>query len=363
MVAVIIERGSTVGQQNRRLRELDDTDVFLLSPTTLRYRKRFRSIDLGILSTLHDDARSEQEYDDRDDAAHQLWSSTVTDSSSTSFTTSYADDSSHYEYSAMNHRSSSCTDRIGVPSTITNHSPRPISPLSPHHHHFRSHYRLISPEHPLKILWDVCTLLLSLVNAYLTHVAIRDRSFGWNFYDTKFFTELWFAADILLNFVTEHPLDSHRRLVTISSVSARYLVTWFWIDVLSLLPGETLFVQPVLLRLQRRRFRWLRRFSRIFQWTRRLLGNADFRKLTRHVTKHQGLRATTRLTRFCIRYIPKYWLFIRNMKAVIGLRLLRQVHWVHKILWRTRRWSNASSVSVPVVPMQVTQEEEEYDPF
>lgn len=294
MVAVIIESRSTLDQ-------LSEDTVYSLFPdhanTILRHRKRFRSIDIGVLA-----ASTKRSNETESDI--YFWE----------------DESSHSSHSSSGDETASLTST--PPSSITS-STIPSS---------QQQSRLLSPDHPFKILWDCCTLCLSLFHLYVTHVAIRDRSYGFNW--TKCLLELWFVLDIGLNFITEHALPNRRRLLTFQAVSFRYLTTWFWIDVLSLFPGETLFVQPVLLRLQRRRFKIVRRLGRIVQWTRRLIANADVRLVAREVTRQQGLRATTRVARFLIRYIPKYWMFVRNMKAVVGLRMLRQVHWIHKLTTR-----------------------------
>merc|ERR1712232_1546085 len=41
----------------------------------------------------------------------------------------------------------------------------------------------------------------------------------------------------------------------------------------------------------------------------------------------------SKLLRVIIKYLPKYILFFRNMKAVMIMRILRQLHWFGKV-WK-----------------------------
>lgn len=192
---------------------------------------------------------------------------------------------------------------------------------------------LMSADHPVKILWDVLTVVLSLVNAYLTHAAIRDRAFNDNLFVR--FCECWFVLDIVLNFLTEHKTSDGLVYNTVQAVWARYLTTWFVVDVLSLFPGEALYVRPIIER-QNRRTWWQKSFFRtkaVIRVTKvlrsrhvRLFGSVAKR------TKHAGVGAH-RLLRLVIKYVPKYVLFLKHMRAVIALRVLRQVHWMRKV-WR-----------------------------
>jgi hypothetical protein len=193
--------------------------------------------------------------------------------------------------------------------------------------------RLIPATHAFKLTWDIITFALSIWNAYLTHVAIRDRSFDYN--RTRFVTEVWFAIDILLNFITERRVHG-TTLTTFQSVSAYYLTTWFVIDVLSLLPGELLFVSPVIQRLQKRKritVYW-NRIKLIGRWTRKLIRDPHVRHASVLYTRRKGVRAASKMVRLLTFYIPKYFMFIRNMKAVIGFRILRQVRLVRHMFVR-----------------------------
>ena len=191
---------------------------------------------------------------------------------------------------------------------------------------------LIPAEHPYKVLWDVTTFLLSFANVYVTHTFIRDRQIGNSWFMT--FCEAWFMIDILLNFITEYRSDNYA-LRDCRSVWARYLTTWFVVDLISLFPGEQIYVKP-LFEIQNRRNFFQKNFFRskaVVRVTRILRGRhlKMFGQAAKH-TKHAGVGAA-RLLRLLIKYIPKYLLFFRNMKGVLAIRTLRQVHWFRKV-WR-----------------------------
>lgn len=192
--------------------------------------------------------------------------------------------------------------------------------------------RCIPADHPLKLFWDVATIAISLVNAYITHMAIRDRNFD-TFNAFKVLTEMWFVTDILLNFVTERKIGNVT-LRTVSAASARYLTTWFVIDVLSLVPGELLFVQPVIKQQKARGFlrKWLMRGRAVTRVSGKLLQRWNIvRSFGVAYKQRAGIGGIARLIRCLIKYIPKYLLFFRHMKAVVWFRVLRQVHWMRKI--------------------------------
>lgn len=193
---------------------------------------------------------------------------------------------------------------------------------------------LIPSDHPLKLAWDLTTFLLSLANAYATHMAIRDRDFHSALLIR--FCEVWFLLDIMLNFVTEYRLDG-RRLTSPQAVWARYLTTWFVVDLVSLLPGEALYVQPIFEQQKRRNIivKTFFRSKAVLRVTRVLRGRHVrwFGQVAKQ-TSRAGVGARS-LLHWMIKYLPKYWLVWRNMKAVVAVRLLRQVHWVRKLLAHT----------------------------
>lgn len=219
----------------------------------------------------------------------------------------------------------------------------------------RSKGWLIPAEHPVKVIWDFLTVLLSIVNAYSTHVAIGDRSIG-TLHSWQQFCNIWFFVDILLNFVTETKLstsssdkneeEGRRVLTKCQAVWARYLTTWFVIDLLSLVPGEALFVKPIIEQQKRRGF-FQKQLFRIRAVCRFLAGDIVRRVRPRHLTmfstvanisKRAGMGGPAFLLRKILKYVPKYVLFIRKMKALLALRALRQVHWLRKA------WYNLSTI-------------------
>jgi len=186
---------------------------------------------------------------------------------------------------------------------------------------------VIPIEHPFKIGWDMLTVILSIAHSYLTHMAIRDRQFEASPFIS--FCQAWFLMDILLNFFTERKTSTgeiicdHRRIV------ARYLTSWFAVDILSLIPWEVLYVKP-LIDLQNRRGFFKKSFFRskaVVRVTRHLRGK-HFRWFgaVAKQTKHHGIGAQ-RLLRLIIKYVPKYIMFLKNMKGVVAMRILRFVHW------------------------------------
>jgi hypothetical protein len=195
---------------------------------------------------------------------------------------------------------------------------------------------IIPADHPLKLVWDFCTVIVSCIHGYKTHTSIRDRTFDIPYTNTiQICIEIWFIIDILLNFITEHRLGNIP-LRTISAISARYLTTWFVIDILSLIPGEWLFVRPVIQRLkQRGRIqKLLSRYKAITRVTTKLIHRwTMIRQVSVVYRRQMGIGGVARLIRVLIRYIPKYILFLRNMKAVVAVRILRQWHWMRKVYY------------------------------
>jgi hypothetical protein len=205
---------------------------------------------------------------------------------------------------------------------------------------------LIRANNPIKILWDVLTVVISLTNAYATHVAIGNRSIGqWHGWEK--FCQIWFVIDILLNFVTEHQLssDEDRVLTNCQAVWARYLTSWFVVDLLSLVPGEALFVKPIIDEQKKRGF-IKKQVLRVQNITRFVFNVVTRRQIRpKHVTmfstlvkhsKRAGIGGPRRLIYLMIKYIPKYILFVRKMKGLVALRVLRQFHWFQK-LWKNLR--------------------------
>jgi hypothetical protein len=197
------------------------------------------------------------------------------------------------------------------------------------------------------------TVSISLFNAYATHIAIGDRSIG-SWHTWQKFCQLWFIIDIILNFVTEHKMSSSDAnnneliLTNCQAVWARYLTTWFVIDLLSLVPGETLFVKPIIDQqkkrgfFQRQAFR-VRNVSRFLFHvvTKRLIRPKHvsmFSTVAKH-SKRAGIGGPPRLLRLIIKYVPKYILFLRKMKGLVALRVLRQFHWFQKV------WKNIRSLT------------------
>lgn len=190
---------------------------------------------------------------------------------------------------------------------------------------------VVPPNHPLKILWNVLTVLLTFVSAYTTHTSIRDRRYEST--AIALFLEAWFVIDILLNFITAHRRSDGTVASSGSAVWGRYLTTWFPIDALALVPWERMYLSPIIDRQNRRNLVTKLFFrSRATVKVTRMLKNHHFKIFGRVVngTKKIGVGGRRLLT-LLIKYIPKYLLFYRNMKVVLVLKLLRQIHFGRKV--------------------------------
>ena len=194
--------------------------------------------------------------------------------------------------------------------------------------HLRPRSRwIISSEHWLKVLWDIGTVILSIAHAHATHVAIGKRNFSDSYF--HMFCTIWFFVDIMLNFITERKTAEGVVLRDYRSICAKYLTSWFAVDALSLLPWESVYVQPIF-EIQKRRGFFQKSFFRskaVVRVTRKLRGKHVrwFGTAAKHAKQH-GVGAN-RLLRLVIKYLPKYILFFRNMKGVVVFRGLRFLQW------------------------------------
>ena len=117
-------------------------------------------------------------------------------------------------------------------------------------HRPTSWWILIPADHPYKIIWDVLTMLWAFLGAYRTHIRIRDRVFDQS--PLILLTEIWFTLDIVLNFVTEHKTSKGQVIRDGKTVWARYLTSWFVVDLLSLIPWERIYVRPIVEKMKKR---------------------------------------------------------------------------------------------------------------
>ena len=192
----------------------------------------------------------------------------------------------------------------------------------------RSWWIVIPADHPYKIAWDALTMLWALLGAYRTHTRIRDRVFDQS--PLILLTEIWFTLDVFLNFVTEHKTRKGELIVDGKAVWARYLTTWFLIDVLSLIPWERIYVRPVVEKIKRRNIfqKTFFRSKAVVRVSRILRGRHV--KLFGQVSRRTGT-PLHKLVQLVIKYLPKYLVFLRNMKGALLVRGLRFVHWLHNM--------------------------------
>jgi hypothetical protein len=196
---------------------------------------------------------------------------------------------------------------------------------------FRGKSRWVIPmDSTFKVIWDIVTVILSIANSHALHVSIRERKFGFNAF--VFFCNIWFTLDILLNFVTERKTANEEILRDYRSICARYLTSWFAVDLLALMPWETVYVKPIIDIQNKRGFlqKYFFRSKAVVRVTRHLRGKHFrwFGTVARH-TKQHGVGAS-RLLRLIIKYIPKYFMFLKNMKGGIVFRILRQFQWFRR---------------------------------
>jgi hypothetical protein len=199
-------------------------------------------------------------------------------------------------------------------------------------------------------------MIWAALGAYRTHVRIRDRVFDQS--PLILLTEIWFTVDILLNFITEHKTRKGEVIRDGKAVWARYLTTWFIIDILSLIPWESIYVQPIVEKIKRRNIfqKTFFRSKATIRVSRVLRGRHI--KLFGRVSKKSGI-SLHRLVTLVIKYLPKYLLFLRNMKGALVIRALRLVHWLHNLYKKI--WVKARNTKQQMVSMSASGDADEDD--
>lgn len=210
----------------------------------------------------------------------------------------------------------------------------------------------VPASHPLKIAWDILTIILSLtVGLYTTHASMRDQCFphllnnnctalnkgaalplffGY-FHGSTVVTlyDLWRVADIVLNFLTED-VNEHRNPQIPPRVKLTYLRTWFLIDVITLLSWEVLYVQPVFNRnIKKNVFLKAIGVTRLYLFLRATKRWSMILRVSRRAISMVGHKSSRKL----IRYAPKYIHFALTgkMKVIVVLRIARQVRLVRTL--------------------------------
>jgi len=236
---------------------------------------------------------------------------------------------------------------------VNRRRPRPERPESPW---------LIPADHSWKVFWDLSTVVVSVIVAYHSHKKVSTRSFGE--YDSfiSILGDAWFLLDILLNFVSQIKTGDGIVYKDYKSVWARYLTTWFAIDVVSIIPWERYYVKPIV-EIQKRRNIFKKAFlkaGKVVKVTARFARKRHvkaFGKVAKTTKKTAGVGGR-KLLKYIIKYVPKYVFFYRRMKAVIVLRILRQVHHLRKMIKALSSSSSSSSppsirttmISLPTAP-------------
>ncbi|KAL9190287.1 hypothetical protein ACHAXT_007498 [Thalassiosira profunda] len=214
----------------------------------------------------------------------------------------------------------------------------------------RSWWIVIPADHPYKIAWDVMTMIWAVLGAYRTHVRIRDRVFDQS--PLILLTEIWFTLDVLLNFVTEHKTRQGQVIRDGKTIWARYLTTWFLIDILSLIPWERIYVRPVVEKIKKRNIfqKTFFRSKAVVRVSRVLRGRHI--KLFGRVSKQTGT-PLRRLVALVIKYLPKYLVFLRNMKGALVVRALRFIHWIHNMYKKI--WVKAKTARQSYIEMRAAR--------
>jgi hypothetical protein len=143
--------------------------------------------------------------------------------------------------------------------------------------------------------------------------------------------------DVALNFLTTRPQVPK----TPTSIAAKYLTTWFVVDSLALLPFERFLIQPLLDQHRRRHF-LLKVAAKVKGTWMVLSRKKQHGRWLPKIAKMTGYRVH-QILRFIIRYAPKYWLFWRTCKAIVILRVVRQVRWFNNVCWNVAclvLWNN-----------------------
>ena len=220
----------------------------------------------------------------------------------------------------------------------------------------RSWWICIPADHPLKVVWDVMTMIWAALGAYRTHIRIRDRVFEQS--PLIILTEIWFTVDILLNFITEHKTRQGEVIRDGKAVWARYLTTWFIVDILSLIPWESIYVKPIVEKIKRRNFfqKTFFRSKAVIKVSRVLRGRHI--KLFGKASKRSGV-SLHKLVALVIRYLPKYLLFLRNMRGALVIRGLRAIHWLHNMYKKI--WVKARNTVVGRTFSESEDDDEESD--
>ena len=102
---------------------------------------------------------------------------------------------------------------------------------------------MLSPQHPFRIGWDMCTIIL------LAYMAVAlPFSFGFDISSRPWsslwlwenFIDIYFMVDVVLNFRTGFIGARGNEVMEFDKVCKNYLQTWFCLDVLSSIPFELL---------------------------------------------------------------------------------------------------------------------------
>ena len=201
-----------------------------------------------------------------------------------------------------------------------------------------------------EIFFDALPMLVSITaGIYKTNASILNECFTHIMYDycpTKamapasssascsnlicLIIQVVYLIDILRNFLCTNDnnanvINSKRRKVL------KYILTWFIIDAINIIPWEAMIVQPLYNYHSRRHaiFKIIGFLRVCPEITKRWQYIVKARRIARSLGYHRHLRY--------VRHMPKYILFFTRMKMILIVRGLQHVRWTNRLLGGIRK--------------------------
>lgn len=103
---------------------------------------------------------------------------------------------------------------------------------------------IIMQNNRYKIIWDVLILLLLLAISIIVPVRLAfAETEDWTWITVYIVTDSFFLIDIILTFFTSISDEQKVYEITDKRIIARtYLAGWFWVDTISILPLDFIFL-------------------------------------------------------------------------------------------------------------------------
>lgn len=99
---------------------------------------------------------------------------------------------------------------------------------------------IIYPENKAKHLWDIFVSILLVFTCFVTpwHICFSDDSLGWVF--VNYTIDCMFLIDMIIIFNTAFQNDDFETVDDHKSIAIVYLMGWFWLDLIAVLPFQEL---------------------------------------------------------------------------------------------------------------------------